>query len=251
MVKTGVFAFGILLLFAASPAFLSAKSKDAKSKEKPASQMVDSGSFGIFQNGRRVATEVFSISTSDGVSTVESRIQAPDSNEARQTSKMQIGADGSLISYEWHELQEPNAELTLMPKNEFLTERLKQSPTSKPMEHPFLMPRTSVILDDNFTVQREVFAWRFLASSCKQEKTDFKCAASLFGTIDPQEANSIPVTAQPGGVDEISVRGVKRQLWKVNLKNDSEMWSLWLDPADHYKLIRLTRDGVNMEVLRD
>lgn len=250
--KTGVFAFGVLLVFAASPIVLSAKSKDASSKEKlPVGKMVDSGTYGIFQNGRRVATEAFSISTENGVSTIDSRIEQPDTNQVNQTSKMQIASDGSLISYEWHEMQEPNAELTLLPKNEFLTEQLKQSATSKPIEHPFLMPKTSLVLDDNFTVQREVFAWRFLASACQQEKTDFKCAVTSFGTIDPQEANSIAVAAQPAGVDEITVHGVKRQLWRVNLKSDSENWSLWLDPLDHYKLIRLTRDGVDMEVVRD
>lgn len=250
--KTGVFAFGVLLVFAASPIFLSAKNKDTKAKEKPPSkQMVDSGSYGVFENGRRVATETFSISTDNGVSTIKSSIQQPDTNQTNQTSEMQIASDGSLISYEWHEMQEPNAELTLVPKNEFLTEQLKQSATSKPIEHPFLMPKTSIVLDDNFTVQREVFAWRFLASACQQEKADFKCTAAPFGTVDPQQVTSISVTAEPAGSNEITVHGVKRQLWQVNLKSDSENWSLWLDPLDHYKLIRLTRDGVDMEVVRD
>jgi hypothetical protein len=245
-VKNRVFAFGILFLLATSYFIF------AKDKEKQFSgQMVDSGSFGIFQNGRRVASELFSISTSNGVSTVTSQIQQADTQQTDQTSEMQIASDGSLISYEWRQMQEPNAELTLLPKNEFLTEQLKQSAASKPIEHPFLMPKTSIVLDDNFTVQREVFAWRFLASACQQEKTDFKCAATSFGTIDPQESVSIAVTAQPGGVDQIVVKGVKRQLWRVNLKSDSEGWSLWLDPADHYKLIRLARSGVDMEVVRD
>lgn len=246
--KNRVFVFGILF-FLATSYFILAKDKD---KEKQFSgQMVDSGSFGIFHNGRRVASEIFSVTTNNGVSTVTSQIQQEDTKQTDQTSEMQVASDGSLINYEWHQMQEPNAELTLLPKNEFLTEQLKQSAASKPVEHPFLMPKTSIVLDDNFTVQREVFAWRFLASACQQEKTDFKCAATSFGTIDPQEAISIAITAQPGGVDQIVVKGVKRQLWRVNLKSDSEEWSLWLDPTDHYKLVRLARSGVDMEVVRD
>jgi hypothetical protein len=244
-VKKAVFVLLIALLLAFCINAAVAKGKEATG------QMVDSGSFGVFQNGTRVATETFSVHQSSDASTVSSQIKQEGSTEASQTSEMQINPDGSLIRYEWQELQEPKAELTVMPNNEFLLERVTQGANSKPSEQPFLMPKTSVILDDNFSVQREVLAWRYLASSCTPEKTQMKCIAAPFGTIDPQERISVRVMVQPAGVDEVTIRGAKRQLWRLNLKSENEEWSVWLDPQDHYKMLRLTRTGVPMEVVRD
>lgn len=213
---------------------------------------VDSGSFGIFQNGRRVATETFTVKQSDTDSTVNAEIKQAGSNDATQTSQMEIAPDGSLIRYEWHELTEPKAELTVIPNNEFLLEHITQGVNAKTSEHPYLMPRTSVILDDNFSIQREVLAWRYLASSCTQEKTGLKCASSPFGTVVPQEQISVRVTIKPIGEDDILLHGAKRRLWRLDLKTEGDQeWSLWLDPADHFKLVRLTRAGMNMEIVRD
>jgi len=63
-----ILAVGGLSLLAVSAA--PAASKDDKA---PAAQMVDSGSFGVFMNGRRVATETFSIHQSSGGSSIVSQ----------------------------------------------------------------------------------------------------------------------------------------------------------------------------------
>ncbi len=214
-------------------------------------QTVDSGSFGVFQNGRRVATETFSVKQSPDDSTISAEIAVAGSKDPSQSAELQIAPDGSLIHYEWHELVEPKAQLTLAPNNEFLLERITQGENAKPSEHPFLMPRTSVILDDGFTIQREVLAWRYLASSCAQQKTGLKCAETPFGTVVPQEQLSARVTVVPAGEDDISIHGAMRKLWRLNLKSEDQEWSLWLDPADHFKLVRMTRAGINMEIVRD
>jgi hypothetical protein len=212
---------------------------------------VDSGSFGLFQNGRRMATETFSIEQSSDDSTITSEIKPAGSNDPTQASVLQIAPDGGLLHYEWHELVEPKAQLTVVPNNEFLLERITPGANAKTSEHPYLMPRTSVILDDNFTVQREVLAWRYLASNCTQQKNGLKCAVSPFGTVVPQEQLSARVTVEPAGEETLSIHGVMRKLWRLNLKSEDQEWSLWLDPDDHFKLIRMTRAGVNMEIVRD
>lgn len=219
--------------------------------QKASGQEVDSGSFGVFQSGHRVATETFSVKQTAEQSTVSSEIKQVGSNNPSQSSELQIAPDGSLIRYEWHDLVEPKAELTVIPNNEFLLERIKQGENAKTSEHPYLMPRTSVILDDNFTIQREVLAWRYLASSCTQEKTGLKCASAPFGTVVPQEQISARITVEPAGADDVSIHGTMRKLWKLNLKSEDQEWSLWLDPADKFKLIRMTRVGMNSEIIRD
>lgn len=214
--------------------------------------IVDSGSFGIFANGRRVATETFSVHQGTGaVSTITSQIKEEGNPNPSQSSSLQIMSDGSLVRYEWHDLGPSKAEVALEPNGDFLKETITQAAGNKPAEHPFLMPKTSVVLDNNFFVYRQVLAWRYMASSCTVEGDQEKCTAASFGTIIPQEQISTRVSVQLIGADKISIRGVERQLIRLTLKSDDDEWAMWLDPADHFKLVRVTKSGINMEVVRD
>lgn len=221
-------------------------------KEKEASgNMVDSGSFGIFMGGRRVATETFSVHRqSGGANTVASQLKE-DGGGAAQSSELQITSAGALVRYEWHELAPGKGQLEIIPKNDFLVERITTNPGDKAAEQPFLMPNTSVVLDNNFLIQREVLAWRYLASSCTTEKGQMRCAAAQFGAIVPQDRTSTRLTVQPVGEEKVTIRGVERQLLRLNLKSEDDEWGLWLDPQDQYKLVRVTKTGENSEVVRD
>jgi hypothetical protein len=158
---------------------------------------------------------------------------------------------GALIRYEWHEANPGKSQLQVVPNNEFLLEKVTQNPGEKPAEQPFLMPNTSVILDNNFLIHREVLAWRYLASSCEQGNAPMRCGPAQFGVIVPQERISLRVNVQPVGQEKVVVRGAERQLLRLNLKSEDEEWALWLDPQDHYKLIRVVRSGDNAEIVRD
>jgi hypothetical protein len=96
-----------------------------------------------------------------------------------------------------------------------------------------------------------VLAWRYLASSCTTEKGQMRCTAAQFGAIVPQDRTSTRLTVQPVGEEKVTIRGVERQLLRLNLKSEDDEWGLWLDPQDQYKLVRVTKTGENSEVVRD
>jgi hypothetical protein len=219
--------------------------------KEPAGDLVDSGSFGIFLNGKRVATEAFSIHQKGGDSTTRSQFKEEGSANPSQRSEMQINSSGALIHYEWHELSPGKSELTLEPNNEFLVERVTENPGEKPKEKPFLMPNTSIILDNNFFVHREVLAWKYLASSCPLENGRSKCGPAQFGAIIPQERDSVRVSMAPVAQEKLSLNGSERELLHLSLKVEDAEWDLWLDPQDHFKLMKVARVGENIQVVRD
>src|SRR5437868_12701452 len=154
---TGIFS---LLLIAAAW---------AGTKEAPG-QTVDSGSFAILVNGQRVATEKFNIQQAATGSTINSELREDASTEkASQTSSMHLTAAGELIRYEWRELNPGKTQLELVPNDQFLLERVTVNPGEKPIEQPFLLPSSTVVLDNNFFVHRELLVWRYLAQNCKAD----------------------------------------------------------------------------------
>ena len=154
--------------------------------KEPTGQMVDSGSFGVFMNGKRVATETFSIQQSGGASTTSAQVKEEGGSGASQSSELQVTSAGAVVRYEWHELSPGKSALVIVPNNEFLIERVTQNPGDKPAEQPFLMPNTSIVLDNNFLIHREVLAWRYLASSCVHDSGPMRCGPAQFGAIVPQ-----------------------------------------------------------------
>jgi len=56
---------------------------------------------------------------------------------------------------------------------------------------------------------------------------------------------------QPVGEEKVKIRNAERQLLRINIKSDDDEWALWLDPQDHYKLMRVVKSGANTEVVRD
>ena len=238
--------FGLVTLW-----FLLIAGAAAGAGKEPAGQMVDSGSFGVFMNGKRVATETFSIQQSGGASTTTSQVKEEGVSGASQSSELQVTSAGAVVRYEWHELSPGKSGLVLVPNNEFLIERVTQNPGDKPAEQPFLMPNTSIVLDNNFLIHREVLAWRYLASSCVHNTGPMRCGPAQFGAIVPQERTSTRVNVQPVGEEKVKIRDTERQLLRINIKSDDDEWGLWLDPQDHYKLLRVVKAGANTEVLRD
>jgi hypothetical protein len=221
-------------------------------KKDPQGDRVDAGSFGIFVNGKRVATENFSIhQLKGGTSNTVSEFKEEGSSDPSQRSEMQINAGGALIRYEWKELSPGKSELTVLSNNEFLVERVIENPGEKAKEKPFLMPNTTVILDNNFFVHREILAWKYLASSCPVDNGQTKCGPSTFGAIIPQERDSVRVAITPVAQEKVVMNGSERQLLNLSLKVEDTDWALWLDSQNQYKLMRITRVGENIQIVRD
>jgi len=234
--------------------FLSAVVLFAAGKEsEKESRTVDSGSFGVYRNGQRVATESFTIQdgTSGKVISSQFRLDGGPSTPS-QSSELRLSPGGDLARYEWHEHAPGKAELTVTPNDQFLMERITTSAGEKPAEHPYLMPVSTMVLDNNSFVQREVLVWRFLASNCRMEGGAFQCARTpeTFGVIVPQERISMSVTLEVVGPEKVTMKGVDQDLLRVNVKDDSGQWVLWLDGRNNFKVMRIATAG-NTEILRD
>ncbi len=242
-----------IILASSLAAFPAANAADKKDKSKPAPlQTVDSGSFGVFIKGQRVATETFKIEQQSGASMIKSQLKetaGPDS--ANQKSELDMTSNGELLRYEWS--QASGGSLTVFPNNDFLMERMTSAANGKPAEQPFLMPSTTAILDNNFFVHREVLAWRYLGAACKPEGGNLKCqqGAAQFGALVPQDHTSISVRMELIGKEKITVRGAERELLRLNLTGEDFDWVLWVDDHDQFKLMRVAIPADNTEVVRD
>jgi len=240
-------AVGVLCLGALPQAAWAANPDKA-----PAQDMVDSGTFGVFINAHRIATETFSIHQSGAGSSVTSEFKAEaGTDRAVQTSEWQIAANGDLRKYEWKEASPGQAQAVVLPSQEFLIEKFRNNPQEKEQEQPFMMPASTSLLDDYFFVQREVLAWKFLATSCKQQD-GLQCPLKQwvpFGALNPHARASLQVSVRFAGREKVSIRGAERELNRLDLKSESGEWALWLD--DQYKLQRILVPGDNTEVLRD
>ena len=226
----------------------------AAATAKQAGKTVDSGSFGIYVNGQRVATERFSVQQTSTGSIVDSQLEEEGANQkAAQNSKMQLTAQGELIRYEWHELTPEKLDLELLPNDQFLIERVTMKPGEKPQEQPFLLPSSTVVLDNNFFVHRELLAWRYLAQSCKQDTGKFQCVSgpTTCGVVVPQGRSSTRVTVEPVGREKIQIGGKERELARFNLKIEDNSWSLWLDDQDNFKVVKIAIANEKTEVVRD
>src|ERR1700691_4992758 len=216
-------------------------------------QMVDSGSFGVFMNGKRVATETFSIRQSSTGNSITSRFKTeagPD--QAEQSSELQLTAGGELKSYEWKEISPGQSQATVLPNQDFLTERSTDSPTAKPHEQPFLLPASTSVLDDYFFIQREVLAWKYLQTSCKQEKSGVNCPMkekAQLGTLNAHARASALVNIQFSGREKVSIHGTEHELIRLDLRSESGDWILWLD--DQLKVQRIADSANSTEVVRD
>jgi hypothetical protein len=229
------------------------KSKDKDKTKAPAAQMVDSGSFGVYMGGRRVATETFSILQDSNGSSITSEFKSEaGSDKAVQSSDLELAADGNLRKYEWHETSPGQSQASVVPNEGFLTERFSKTPQEKPHEQPFLLPASTSMLDDYFFIQREVLAWRYLATSCKTENGQVQCPlkqGAQLGTLNSHARASMPVTVQYSGRERVPIHGVERELIRLDLKSDAGDWSFWLD--DQFKLQRILDPTENTEVIRD
>ena len=227
-----------------------ADKKDKKDKPAP-NQVIDSGSFGGFIRGQRVATETFHIEQQSGESIVKSQLkEAAGGDSTSQKSELDMTSGGELLRYEWS--QTSGASLSVAPDNDFLKERISTSPTAKAAEQAFLLPSATPILDNNFFIHREILAWKYLAvAPCKDESGHRQCQPADFGALVPQDHTSMSVRMELIGKEKITIRGAERELLRLNLTGEDLQWALWLDDNDHFKLIRVAIPADNTVVDRD
>ena len=244
------FIMALVCCIAASAAPLPKEKEKEKEHE---GKNVDSGSFGVFQNGHRVGTETFSIYQTAYGSVIQSEFKTENAPTTDvQTSELQLTATGDIRRYEWKELSPDKAESVVVPNDDFLNQKWSAGPQEKEHEQPYLLPKSTSILDDYFFVHREVLAWKFLGASCKQDKGQVQCPLkqrAQFGTLNPHQHSSAPLSAEFLGREKVSLKNGQQDLIKLELKNDAGTWQLWLD--DQFKVMRMSVLGDNTEVDRD
>jgi hypothetical protein len=224
----------------------------AESKQPSRGKMVDSGSFGVFVNGKRVATETFTIEQVGDGSLTKSEFKAEaGETKAVQTSELQLSSSGDVRRYTWNELSPGKAQATVEPQQDLLVQRLVTGPTEKPIEQPYLLRASTVILDDYFFSQRELLVWRYLGAGCHPAPGQAQCKLSRteFPALVPRQHTSLLVSMEYIGTEMVTVRGSQRQLNRFKLTAEGVDWTLWLD--QNYKLIRISIAGDKTEVLRD
>jgi len=240
----------ILLL---STAGLLCSAAFAKDKEKDAAGQVDSGSFGVFIGSKRMATETFSIRQNAEGSSVNSEFKSEaGADKAVQSSELLLAVNGDLKGYTWNESSPGQSHATVVPNDNFLLERFSRNPQDKVTEQPFMLPASTSILDDYFFIQREVLAWKFLATACRQSKSGPECQMKQsvqLGTLNPHLRASSPVSMQFSGREKVTLHGVEREMVRLDMKSDTGDWTLWLD--DQLKLQRILDTGDNTEIVRD
>jgi hypothetical protein len=246
-IRTG-FAVGALCLLL-TPLVIAAPGKE---KDEEVGHSVDSGAFGIFMNGKRVATETFTIEQSGKESVIDSQFKSEEGmDKALQSSELRLEANGELRKYEWKETLPDKITATVTPSDQFLTESVITG-GGKPLDQPFLLPTSTSILDDYFFVHREVLLWKYLATGCHQDKGRLQCPMherAQFGTLNPHSRSSSPATLEFSGREKVAIRGAEQELNRFDLKSDIGDWTFWMD--DQFKLLRIVIADQNTEVVRD
>lgn len=247
---TTLFLLLFLLTMIISGMAAGANKKDKAAKTEGA-HSVDSGSFGIFVKGQRVATETFTIREVEGGSEVKSQLKGTGADPTSQKSDLELTSSGDLMRYDWS--QSSGGSLTVFPDNDFLKERITTSAAAKAAEQAFLLPTSTPVLDNNFFIHREILAWRYLSSACKTEAGSLKCPQDPadFGALVPQDRLSLPVRLELIGKEKVNIRGAERSLLHLKLSGENFEWGLYLDDQDHYKLIRVAIPADDTEVIRD
>jgi hypothetical protein len=212
---------------------------------------VDSGSFGVFVGGKRVATEKFDIQQRGDVNVATSELRTEDAaTTATQSSELQLAANGDILKYTWKDHGTAKAQAVVEPAHEFLVEHVSAG-DSKPVDTPFLLPHSTVILDDYSFAQRQILAWKYLASVCKNDGGRMGCSGerAQFGVLIPQQQSAASVYLTLKGKEKVSIHGAERELNRINLEVDGTEWAMWLD--DSNKVVRILVASANTEVLRD
>lgn len=219
----------------------------------PAAQMVDSGTFVIYQAGKRVGTEKFSIQQSPEGSQISTELAMDaDAGGDRQTSLLDLTATGDIRRYEFKTVGSQKVDSVLAPKDEFLLQTITTGDGDKPIEQKYILPVSTNVLDDFVFVQREVLVWRYLATACQHDKAGLQCPQKQkipMPAVVPHGRTSLQIVVEFVGREKIDLKGQSREMNRVNLSGDTSDWQLWVD--DNLKLVRMAVPAEGTEIVRE
>lgn len=241
----------LLLLALACPA--RDKAPDTKDEGK-AGTVVDAGTFAVFQDGQRLATEDFTIRQFSASSITTSHLRLTAANPGQQSgtleqvSELTLLANGNVSRYEWKESSPAVRSAVVEPKDDLLV--MHTVADGKNYDHTFFMNPSTFVLDDYVFSVREVLLWRYLATSCQRRSTGDGCdlIRARFPIIVPLRETSGEVYIEFAGYDDTPLNGRPQHLRHLVMKTDGPDWHFWLD--ENLKLLRISIPDAKTEVLR-
>src|SRR5438477_11641367 len=228
--------------------FSASRNKKA-SPEDP--KLIDSGSFGIFQAGHRVATETFRIQQTSTQSLTTSEIKTEGAEPMVQSSELTMASNGDLMKYLWRESKPERLQSSLEAGDQILMQHIimgEEKEKNKNKDIPYILPSSTSLLDDYFFVHREVLTWRYLATECPA-LTDRKSKKVDIGVIVPRQHTSGLVTMEFAGRDKVMLKGMQTELNHFVLHADDVDWSLYFD--DTQKMVKVEVPSEKTEAVRD
>ncbi|MBZ5521692.1 MAG: hypothetical protein LAP21_05475 [Acidobacteriia bacterium] len=246
--KKAVLVMTLLAITAGTWAKGQGKDKTAP-KKVSSNRTADSGSFGIFMNGKRVGTETFRIEEGTEVSVATSDIKVDDgTTKAEQSSEMRVAPDGNLRYYRWRSTVPTQEETVVEPKDDLLMEHITPADQKK-MDLPHILPASTSILDDNFFSHREILAWRYLATSCITQEGRRSCSRALFGILVPRQHIAVNASVELVGRNVINIKGVEQELNELKVDTGGDLWLIWID--DKLKVQKMAIPAEKVEIVRD
>lgn len=247
-IKSCSIAMLLVLIFVSSGFAYKGDQKNKKKAAAPEPKLVDSGSFGVFVNGQRVATETFNIKQLAEGSLTTSDIKVEGSNQS-QHAELQLSPLGTVVRYEWKDNGAEKGETNIVPNDQFLVQHIKAG--DKYTEQPYLMPVSTAILDDYFFSQRELLLWRYIGSGCvkKPGQTGCPLEPAKYGFIIPRQRTSGMATVSYYGKETVMFHDVAKELTRFSISSEFGDWVLYLD--ENNKLVRVVVPGEATEVIRD
>jgi hypothetical protein len=211
-------------------------------------QVIDSGTFGVYIKGKRVASEKFEITQTPDMSVAKAELRVDDNKNA-QLAELQLAPNGDLIRYKWSE--NGTGQAVVEPKDEFLVEHVTLTEPQKSAEQPFVLPISTMVMDDGFFSQRELLLWRYLATQCQMKPGEKGCklASQQYGVIVPRQQSSAQITVEFKGSQKVNIKGADLDLQRFELRGEGYDWTVWIDAG--YKIQKIAIAEENTEVYRE
>ena len=239
------------LPFAAAFLLLLAGTLVAGTKPVPKNAtVVDEGTFAIFQNGARIATEEFTVYQYPDHNTTSCRLHGEGTQRFEQSSELTLRPDGTLSRYEWKELAPARSSSIVEPGDQVLVLHSTGEDGKPIKDQSFFLTPDTFILDDYFFATREVLLWRYLTSACQPRPNGSGCdlARRRFPVLVPRQRLSSSVFIEFKGEEELPINGRPEHLRHFVIQTEGPEWHLWLN--DTHKLLRISIPSERTEILR-